>query len=66
MIVGDESMMQVEKSPSKKVKSMVGVEEEVGDLKSLENFMRESPKNVEGFFRGELMSGMRQLISLRH
>ena len=58
MIVGDESMTQVEKSPLEKAKGALVVEEEVGHIKSLEKSMGEMLKDVGGATGGEIMSGI--------
>ena len=58
-------MTQVENSPPSKMKSVSREWEEAGEIKSLEKPMGEAPKDVGGVSRGEVMSRMHQLISLK-
>ena len=42
MVLGDEPIMKLENSPPEKMKSMLGVKEEVGEIKSPKKSMGET------------------------
>ena len=58
-------MIQVENNPPRMTKSMLGVEEEVGEIKSLEKSMEKALRDVGDIGVGEAISGTHPLISLR-
>ena len=60
----DEPRTQVEKNLPEMIKSMFGVEEEVGEIKSPEKPMEKAPMDVEDISACEGMSEVGQLISL--